>query len=172
MEQDNTQKPEEKTEVDTKTAQEQQPVNESNYKEPAPAIVINTQYIKDMSLEIPHAPEIFREITSNPEININVDVNASHLHDNFFNVSLNITMDADINGKKLFILELVYCSVVSLNVPQEHLEPVLLVEIPHQLFPFARAVVTNTLISGGLPPFMLNPIDFAAMYAARNKVQK
>ncbi len=136
-----------------------------------PAIVINTQYVKDLSLEIPLAPEIFREITSAPKMDINVDVNAEHLHDNFFNVSLSIKMDGDVNDKKLFILELVYAAVVSLNVPQEHIEPVLLVEIPRMIFPFARSIITNNLVDGGLPPFMLNPIDFVAMYQARKNVQ-
>lgn len=145
--------------------------NNNQENQNVPAIVINTQYIKDLSLEIPHAPEIFREITSAPKIDINVDVHADHLHDNFFNVSLNIKMDGGINEKKLFILELVYGAVVSLNIPQEHVEPVLLIEIPRMLFPFARSIVTNSLVDGGLPPFMLNPIDFHAMYEARNQNQ-
>lgn len=138
--------------------------NENN---PQPAIMINTQYIKDLSLEIPHAPEIFRELTEAPNVNIHVDVDAQHMHDNFYNVSLTLKMDGDIKEKKLFILELVYSAVVSLNVPQEHLEPVLLIEIPRLTFPFARSVVTNCLVEGGLPPFMINPIDFVAMYNQR-----
>lgn len=68
-------------------------------------IVINTQYIKDFSLEIPHAPEIFRNLTQAPDVNIDVDINAQHLHDNFFNVSLIIRMDGIINAQPLFILE-------------------------------------------------------------------
>ena len=146
---------------------------ENNNQENAnvPAIVINTQYVKDLSLEIPFAPEIFREINSAPKMDINVDVKAEHLHDNFFNVSLSIKMDGVVNEKKLFILELVYAAVVSLNVPQEHVEPVLLVEIPRMIFPFARSIITNNLGEGGLPPFMLNPIDFVAMYQARKNAQ-
>lgn len=147
---------------------------ENNNQENAniPAIVINTQYVKDLSLEIPLAPEIFREITSAPKMDINVDVNAEHLHDNFFNVSLSIKMDGNVNDKKLFILELVYAAVVTLNVPQEHIEPVLLIEIPRMIFPFARSIITNNLVDGGLPPFMLNPIDFVAMYQARKSAQE
>ncbi len=134
----------------------------------APAIMINTQYIKDMSLEIPHAPEIFREITAQPQLDIKVDIDTKHLQDNFFNVSLHFVLNGDVNDKKLFILELEYAGVVALNIPQEHLEPVLMVEIPRMLFPFARSVITNTLVSGGLPPFMINPIDFVAMYEAHS----
>lgn len=132
-------------------------------------IVINTQYIKDLSLEIPHAPEIFREIKSAPEVTVNVDVNASHMNENYYNVELKFNMDGNINGKKLFIIELVYAAVVSLNVPQEHLEPVLMIEIPRLLFPYGRSIVTNCLVEGGLPPFMINPIDFVTMYNMRKK---
>ena len=132
-----------------------------------PAIVMNTQYIKDLSLEIPHAPEIFREIKAAPQVNIDVDVKSEHMHDNYYNVALNIRMDGDANDKKLFIVELEYACVVSLNVPQEHLEPVLMIDIPRLIFPYARAIITNSLVEGGLPPFMINPIDFVTMYNNR-----
>lgn len=130
-------------------------------------IVINTQYIKDLSMEIPHAPEIFRELKETPEVNIDVDVHADHLHENYFNVALKIRMDGNVRTKPLFILELEYAGVVSLNVPEEHIEPVLLIEVPRMLFPFARNVITNTLINGGMPPLMINPIDFVTMYQNR-----
>ena len=146
--------------------QQKQAGNENN---PQPAIMVNTQYIKDLSLEIPHAPEIFRELTEAPKVDIHVDVDAQELHDNFYNVSLSFKMDGDIKDKKLFILELVYSAVVAPNVPEEHLEPVLLIEIPRLIFPFARNVITNCLVEGGLPPFMINPIDFVAMYQQRKQ---
>lgn len=136
-----------------------------------PPIVINAQYIKDLSLEIPNAPEIFKEMNRAPDVKINVDVSAKHLENNFFNVELSLEMDGDIGGKKLFILELKYAAVVGLNVPEEHVEPVLLVEIPRMIFPFARSIVTNCLVEGGLPPFMLNPIDFVAMYQRRKQAE-
>ena len=144
---------------------------QDNAQPQMPPIVINTQYIKDLSLEIPNAPEIFRELNQAPDVKINVDVNAKLLEENFFNVELTMEMDGDVNGKKLFILELKYAAVVGLNVPEEHVEPVLLVEIPRMIFPFARSIVTNTLVEGGLPPFMLNPIDFVAMYQNRKQAE-
>ena len=70
--------------------------NENN---PQPAIMINTQYIKDLSLEIPFAPEIFRELTEAPHVDIHVDVDAQHMHDNYFNVNLSVKMDGSIKGK-------------------------------------------------------------------------
>ena len=129
-----------------------------------PPIIINNQYIKDLSLEIPHAPEIFRNLKDNPDINIDVNVNAHHMHDNFFNVSLLFKINGIVAEQPFFILEMEYAGVVSLNIPEEHVEPVLLVEIPRLFFPFARNIITNTLQNAGLPPLMLNPIDFAAMY--------
>ena len=84
-----------------------------------------------------------------------------------YNVDLNLALNADIEDKKLFILELTYSAVVTLNVPQEHLDPILNIEIPRLTFPFARNIVTQCLMEGGLPPMMLTPVDFAAVYAAK-----
>ena len=138
--------------------------NNNENQKALPPIIVNNQYIRDFSLEIPHAPEIFRKMTQAPSVQVNIDVNAKYMHDNFFNVELSVAMDGDVGQEKLFILELKYAAVVALNVPQEHVEPILLVEIPRLLFPFARNVVTNCLVEGGLPPFMINPVDFVTMY--------
>ena len=146
--------------------------NQQKDEQMQPAIVIHTQYIKDMSLEIPHAPEIFRELTQAPAVDVQVEVNAHHMHDNFHNVSLSYRLNGDINGKKLFILELEYAAVVALNVPEEHIKAVLMIEIPRMLFPFVRSIVANAMIDGGLPPIMLNPVDFAAMLHNREENNK
>ena len=132
-----------------------------------PAIMINNQYIKDLSLEIPHAPEIFSELTSAPDVSIDVDIKSKHLGENNFNVELKLAVNGNIGEKPLFILELTYGASVVISVPAEHLEPVLLIEVPRMLFPFARAIVTNSLMEAGLPPFMINPIDFVTMYQNR-----
>lgn len=137
-----------------------------------PPIIINNQYIKDLSLEIPHAPEIFAKINQKPELKVEMSVQSQKLANGSHNVSLNIALNGDVEGEKLFILELSYAAVVTLNIPAEHLEPVLAVEIPRILFPFARNVVTQCLVEGGLPPFMLTPVDFAALYAARQNTNK
>ncbi len=137
-----------------------------------PPIVFNTQYIKDFSLEIPLAPEIFKEVKSTPDVKIDVDVNVKHLEGNAFNVDLNFAINGDVGEKKFFILELTYSGVVSLNVPQEHVEPVLLIEIPRMLFPFARSIIAGSLADAGLPPFMINPIDFVALYNNRKGQQQ
>ncbi len=140
-------------------------------EQPLPAIMMHNQYIKDMSLEIPHAPEIFNRASGQPEIKIDVDINARNLQKNFFCVDMTFRIDGDFKDEKFFILEMTYSGIVSLNVPKEHVEPVLMIEIPHMLFPYARQAVSNTLFNGGLPPLMLTPIDFVALYQARKQKQ-
>lgn len=147
-------------------------INQNAEQQAVSPILVHTQYIKDMSLEVPNAPEIFRELTSAPKIDVQVEVTARHLHDNFHNVTLSYALNGDINDKKLFILELEYAAVVSLNVLEEHIKPILMIEIPRMLFPFVRSIVANAMIDGGLPPVMLNPIDFAAMFQNREQNNK
>ena len=138
--------------------------NEAN-NQAQPAIMIRNQYIKDMSLEIPFAPAIFKEVNNNqPEIHVDMGMKSDVKEDGSYVVSLETKMDADVNGKKLFILELTYCSNLTLNIPEEHKEPILMIELPRLMFPFVRSIVATSLANAGLPPLMLNPIDFAAMY--------
>ncbi len=136
-----------------------------------PAIQIHNQYIKDLSLEIPHAPEIFKNIKSQPAMKIDVDINVSPLENAFYNVELNFRIDGDVEDQKFFIVEMSYCGVVEIHVPEEHVQPVLMVEVPHMLFPYARQAVSNVMFNGGLPPIMLNPIDFVALYKARAQAE-
>lgn len=141
-------------------------MNDNNPENTLPPITINSQYIKDLSLEIPYAPEIFKEMTSQPNLKVDVAIESKKINESY-NVTLKVNLNGDINDKKLFVLELSYAALVTLNVPQEHIEPIIAIEIPRLLFPFARNIVTQCLTEGGLPPLMLNPIDFAALYMAR-----
>lgn len=136
------------------------------------AIAINSQYIKDLSLEIPGAPEIFGQISTSPKMEVQVDVKAENKGNNLYVSSLSIRMSGKIEEKTLFILELTYEALAEVQVPAEHLEPVLMIELPRLIFPFARNVVTQCLTEGGLPPFMLHPIDFMALYAARKQAEQ
>ena len=138
-----------------------------------PAIMINSQYIKDLSMEIPHAPHIFKTLNENaPKIDIEVNLESTNLEDNYYNVMMNIAINGNIKDEKVFILELSYGATVSLNIPKEHCEPVLMIEIPHMLYPFARQIVANTLTNAGLPPLMLTPIDFLALYNTKKNKEK
>ena len=139
-------------------------------QEQKPAILIQSQYIKDLSMEIPHAPQIFAKLRGkNPNVNVSLDINTEKWEDHVFNVMMNITINGDVEKEKAFILELTYAAVVTVNVPAEHEEPVLMVEIPHMIYPYAREIVSTTMGQAGLPPMLLNPIDFMGMYQAKKQ---
>ncbi len=132
-----------------------------------PGIMILTQYIKDMSLELPLAPEIFKEMGQTPDVHVDINMRHRQLDDGATEVILDTKMDADVAGKKLFILELSYAALASLNVPEESVEPVIYIELPRLLFPFVRSIVANSMSAAGLPPIMISPIDFVALYQAK-----
>ena len=134
-----------------------------------PGLMIHNQYIKDMSLEIPMAPQIFAEMNQAPNVHIDISMGNKKLEGegNNYEVTLTVKMDADLKDKKLFILELTYGTVITINVAQEHFEPIMFIEVPRLLFPFVRSIVANSLSSAGLPPIMISPIDFVAMYNAK-----
>ena len=135
--------------------------------QPQSALMILSQYIKDMSIEIPLAPEIFKEITGAPEVKVDIQVEQRQFDDSAYEVLLNTTINAETNGKKLFIIELSYGAAAAVNVPEDVLESVLYIELPRLMFPFVRSIIANSLSASGLPPIMLSPIDFAALYQAR-----
>lgn len=145
--------------------------------QPVSPLVVNIQYVKDLSFEVPNAPAIYTTLRSQPAVNINLDVQARRIQDgqDVFEVTLMIRAEATeptaTNGadaKPVFIIELSYCGVFTLNgVPEESIEPVLLVECPRLLFPFARNLLSDVTREGGFPPVLLQPIDFVALWQSR-----
>ena len=136
---------------------------------PASPIRILGQYIKDLSFETPLAPEIFTILRSEaPEIPIGLDTVVRHIGGTSFEVTLSVQLEAVVSGgRKAFILELAYSAAVEVNtqiVPQEHVHPILMIEVPRQLFPFVRQLVADITGNGGFPPLMLQVFDFADMY--------
>ena len=140
---------------------------------PQGPLVVNLQYVKDLSFEVPGAPEVFTTLREQPRIDIALDVQARPLgpeanpNGNVFEVSLQIRCDAKVGEITAFIAELVYCGIFTVNVPQESLEPVLLVECPRLIFPFARNVLADATREGGFMPVLLTPIDFVALWQSR-----
>jgi preprotein translocase subunit SecB len=127
-------------------------------------LVINAQYIKDLSFENPRAPQSLAQQSVAPSVDINVDVNASNLSPDTYEVVLTIKASAKINNDPLFLLELIYGAVVTaLNVPRDMLPMMLLVETPRLMFPFARNIIADATRDGGFPPLMVNPIDFTEL---------
>ena len=133
-----------------------------------PVLNVLAQYIKDMSFENPNAPQSLQGLGKSPAININVNVNANPIGETEFDVVLSITCRAEVEKKVLFNVELVYGGVFRVaGFPQEHVLPILFIECPRLLFPFARQIIADASRNGGYPPLMLEPIDFAAMFQQR-----
>lgn len=144
-----------------------------------PSLNVLAQYVKDLSFESPGAPNSLRGRDQSPAININVNVNANPLSESEFDVNLTLSAKASYESSVLFNVELVYGGVFRISgFPKEHVLPVLFIECPRLLFPFARHIVADATRNGGFPPLMLDPIDFAQMFQqkiaedqARAKVQ-
>jgi len=127
-------------------------------------LIINAQYIKDLSFENPRAPHSLRQQTAQPAVDINVDVKAQSMGPENYEVVLTIKASAKTQEETLFIVELTYGAVITVrNIAQEMLSPVILVETPRLMFPFARNIVAETTRDGGFPPLMINPIDFGEL---------
>jgi preprotein translocase subunit SecB len=131
-------------------------------------LVINAQYIKDLSFENPRAPQSLMQQAGPPSVDINVDVKAQGVGAENYEVVLSINASAKAQNETLFLVELSYAAIVTVrNVPQQMLGAVVLVEVPRLIFPFARNIISETTRDGGFPPLMINPIDFAEL-ARRN----
>ncbi len=127
-------------------------------------LILNAQYIKDLSFENPRAPQSLIQQTTQPDVEINVDVKARNIGPEVFEVVLTINATARAQGEAVFLVELAYGSVVTVkNATAESLPALVLVEAPRIVFPFARAVIANATRDGGFPPLMINPIDFAEL---------
>ncbi len=132
-----------------------------------PPITINAQYTKDLSFEVPSAPGIFSALqTQKPDLSVNINVGANPLRDKMFEVVLEINAECKIEQQIGFIIELDYAGIFTLNIPDEHLQAVLMIECPRLIFPFARNILADVSRDGGFPPLMLGPVDFAAMFQA------
>ncbi len=134
-----------------------------------PEVSLNMQYIRDMSLEVPHAPEIFSKLNTQPKINVDLNIDVNKLNEKNFEVTLNLRLNADISNEALFIFELSYAAACTVQLPEEQIEPVLFIEIPKLLFPYARQIISSNLANAGLPPLMLTPVDFAAVYKKKKE---
>lgn len=135
---------------------------------PMPTLQVLTQYTKDLSFENPGAPESLI-VKGQPQIGIQINVNARPVREGGeYEVELKIEAKAELSGKTMFALELVYAGIFrAQNVAQETIHPFILIECPRMLFPFARQILADATRNGGFPPLMLDPIDFASMYQQR-----
>ena len=134
-------------------------------EEQRPLINVVSQYVKDFSFENPNAPASLQLASSQPDIKVNVAVNAEALKDGTFEVVLHISATAQSGETVAFVTDLVYAGQFAItNAPREVLPVVLLVECPRMLFPFARRVIADATRDGGFPPLLLSPIDFVSLF--------
>lgn len=139
-----------------------------NGQDGGPGIRILAQFVRDFSFENPNAPESLRATEGQPNIEMNVEMSARSREDGLFEVDLKLSAKAVRAETAIFVVELVFGGLFAIEgVPVEDLEPVLLIECPRFLFPFARRLIADVTAEGGYPPFLIDPIDFAGVYAAR-----
>jgi preprotein translocase subunit SecB len=133
-----------------------------------PALSVMGQYVKDFSFENPSAPGSLAPSATQPAINIQINVGVAQLAPTDYEVTLKLEGKAERTGTVLFAFELSFAGMFRVqNVPQEHLQPVLLIECPRLLFPFAREIVATSVRNGGFAPLLLDPVDFVSLYQQR-----
>ena len=138
-------------------------------QQPQAQFRILAQYTKDFSFENPNAPQsLMQQQQAQPTMNIQINVNPKQLSNTDFEVELKLDGKAEANGSVLFAFELNYAGVFHLQgIPPESLGPLLMIECPRILFPFARNILSDVTRDGGFPPVLLQPIDFVALWQAR-----
>jgi preprotein translocase subunit SecB len=135
-------------------------------------VSVLAQYIKDLSVENPSAPQSFQwqvQPALDVQFNINIDPLAEEVHE----VSLKIDVSARSENGVHFVVDLTYAGLFGVRgMPEEALAPILLVEAPRLIFPFARQIISEAVANTGFPPLMLDPIDFAGAYLAQIQGQQ
>ena len=134
-------------------------------------LVLNTQYIKDLSFENPNAPQVYAELHKGPDIDVNIDVQVRHLRERLYEVVLTMRVKASVKDAVAFLVELDFAGLATVGqqIPETEVEHMMLVEVPRFLFPFARAVIGDVTRDGGFPPLLINPIDFEELFRNRQR---
>jgi preprotein translocase subunit SecB len=129
-----------------------------------PGFGIEKLYVKDASIEVPNAPQIFTDRTA-PQVNVELSNAAQKLDEGIFEVTIKVTVTAKIGDKTAFLVEATQAGIFAIrNVPGENLEPILAITCPNILFPYAREAVSDMVTRAGFAPVLLNPINFEALY--------
>ena len=130
----------------------------------AATFTINAQYVKDLSFENPNIPGLLT-LEAEPSVEMNIDVKGSNLNNDFYEVVLTLSCKGTSGETTLFVAELSYASLISLNdVPEEQIQRILFVECPILMFPFARNIIADATRDGGYPPILMQPVDFQAIF--------
>ena len=137
-----------------------------------PVFNIEKLYLKDLSLEIPHAPQIFLEQES-PQVDTQLKTQTEKIDQDVYEVVITATVTTKIGEKVMFLIEARQAGIFRLrNLPNEDMEPVLAVLCPNLLFPYLREAVSNTAVRGGFAPIMLSPVNFDMVYQQHKQEEK
>ncbi|HPD83833.1 MAG: protein-export chaperone SecB [Alphaproteobacteria bacterium] len=144
---------------------------------PQAPLLIHKQYLKDMSFENPNAPDILQRVPDRPLMDMNVMLDVQKLehetHEHYYEVTLTLNATAKREDKTMFLAEIVYGAAVSVHgLENKRHHPLLFIEVPRQIFPFARQILGNITQSGGYMPLLVSPVDFQAMYLQRFAQEK
>ncbi|MFZ2855822.1 MAG: protein-export chaperone SecB [Rhodocyclaceae bacterium] len=135
----------------------------------APQFTIEKLYLKDLSVEVPNAPQIYLERES-PNVGIQLQTGAEGLGDGAFEVTLTVTVTAKVEEKTVFLVEVGQAGIFRiLNVPDDSMEPLLSIACPNILFPYAREVISDAVTRAGFAPVILQPVNFEGLYASRQE---
>lgn len=149
-----------------------EPNGSGNGADTAPVAGIISQYVKDLSVENPKAPESFGW-TDAPQLDVQFNIAANPVNDEVQEVTLKISVNAKTNQGSAYIVDLAYCGLVGMrNMPDEHMHAFLFAEAPRFLFPFARRVIADATRDAGFAPLVLDPIDFGAVYVQQLQAQQ
>ena len=150
--------------AETKT-NEKNGVQADMQKDAGRQLVVHAQYIKDFSFENPNAPKVLVEELGQPDVEINVSVAAKLIDDDQYEILLNLGAKAVAGETPLFLVDLTYAGLVSpKGVTEDDINPLIMIEGPRLLFPFARALISNATRDGGFMPLNIQPVDFVAVY--------
>ncbi|MGC6516952.1 MAG: protein-export chaperone SecB [Candidatus Puniceispirillaceae bacterium] len=128
-------------------------------------VMIHSQYVKDLSFENPNAVSAHLEPVQQPQVEIGVNVNADKVSETQYEVRLNLTAKAITDDKPLFLVDLTYAAIVSVpEATPDEINPLVMIEGPRLIFPFARSIISNMTRDGGFMPLNLQPVDFVAVY--------
>jgi preprotein translocase subunit SecB len=137
-----------------------------------PQVSVLAQYIKDLSVENPSAPQVFQWQVQ-PSLDVQFNLNVQKVADELHEVALKIEVTARSDNGVHFVIDLSYAGLFGVrNIPEEALQPFLLIEAPRLIFPFARQVIADAVGSTGFTPLLLDPIDFAGVYMAQLQAQQ
>lgn len=134
------------------------------------SILVNAQYVKDLSFENPKAPYSFLQ-NEKPEIDVSIDIGAQNIQEETYEVVLGIQVKSTIKGDVQFLIDLKYAGVISLEKDVTDKETALFVQCPSVIFPYARRIISDLTRDGGYLPLYISPVDFYTLYI-KNKDKK